>query len=102
MLCKEKVMDILFEIIIEIIAELTIGDLDFPSNNKLSRSLKIIVTILFAAIYIALIVMITCAAISSLNKGEYEMFAVLLVVDIIVAVGVIFALVKKYKKVRKM
>ncbi len=95
-------MDILFEIIIELIAELTIGDLNFPSNNKLSKPVKIIVTILFAAIYIALIVMITWAAIARLNKGEYEMFAVLLVVDIIVAVGVICALVKKYKKVRKM
>lgn len=95
-------MDILFEIIIELMVELTIGDLDFPSNNKLSKPVKIIITILFAAIYIALIVMITWAALASLNKGEYEMFAVLLVIDIIVAVGVVFALVKKYKKVRKM
>ncbi|MBE5933860.1 MAG: hypothetical protein E7263_10635 [Lachnospiraceae bacterium] len=95
-------MDILFEIIIELMVELTIGDLDFPSNNKLSKPVKIIVTVLFATFYIALIVMITWAAITSLNKGEYEMFAFLLVVDIIVAVGVICALVKKYKKVRKM
>ena len=95
-------MDILFEIIIELMVELTIGDLDFSSNNKLSKPVKIIITLLFAAIYIALIVMITWVALASLNKGEYEMFAVLLVIDIIVAVGVVFALVKKYKKVRKM
>ena len=95
-------MEILFEIIIELIAELVTGDFDLPSNNKLSKPVKIIITIIFAALYIALIVIITWASLASLNKGEYEMFAVLLVVDIIVAVGVICALVKKYKKVRKM
>lgn len=95
-------MDILFEIIIELMVELTVGDLDLPSNNKLSKPVKIIVTVLFATFYIALIVVITWAALTSLNKGEYGMFAFLLVVDIIVAVGIICALVKKYKKVRKM
>ena len=43
-------MDILFEIIIELMVELTIGDLDFPSNNKLSKPVKIIITILLSPI----------------------------------------------------
>lgn len=94
-------MELLFEIIVELIAELALLDLDISSNSKLPKPIKIIVTILFVAFYIGVIAVITWAAITFLNKGKYVMFVVLLVVDICIAVGVIYSLVKKYKSMRR-
>lgn len=94
-------MELLFEIIVELIAELALLDIDISSNSKLPKPVKIIVTMLFVAFYIGVIAVITWGAIICLNKGKYGMFAVLLVVDILIAVGVICSLVKKYKSMRR-
>lgn len=92
-------MDLLFEFIIEFIFEVFF-DSDFSEDTKkrIPLPIRILITIVILVAYIGLIVLITVGAIKSWNNGKYEMFAVLVVIDVLILIMVLSAFIKKRRK----
>lgn len=91
-------MELIFELIFEIIVE---GSLELGVSKKIPWPVRMLALAVFLLIYGALIGLFFFVAMGQMNEGNTVAAVFFISVDIFLAFGVIWAIVKKYREHNK-